>query len=202
LAFNFFGKKIIRSWNSFHITNNGIEHCSLITHIVTNKNELMKNIKHSYLVVATAFFFISFCNVACGGANNDAAIQTKISSITQNTAELQSVSASVSDGVVTLIGNCRTEEDRERAEKAVEKIDDVKDVINNITITNNVTVTSDGDLRDQVDKVVKKYKRVQAQVDNGIITVRGNLDKDDLQQMMMDLNGLRPKRIDNQLVVE
>lgn len=159
-------------------------------------------IKHAHLVSFLAFLLVTFLAVSCGGESNDAAIQTKISSITQTTKELQSVSASVSDGVVTLIGNCRTEKDRERAEKAVEEINDVKNVINNITVMENVAIVSDSDLRDQSAKVVKKYKRVQAQVDNGIITLRGNVDKDDLQQMMMDLNSLRPKRIDNQLVIE
>ncbi|GEO12272.1 BON domain-containing protein [Segetibacter aerophilus] len=162
----------------------------------------MKNLKRAYFSSVLTFIFISFITVACGGGNNDAAIQTKISSITQTNQELQSVSATVSKGVVTLIGNCKTERDRERAEKAVERIDDVKDVINNITVTGKVDFTADNDLRDGAAKILKKYKRVQAQVDNGIITLRGNVDKDDLQQLMLDLNGLRPRRIDNQLVAE
>jgi len=43
---------------------------------------------------------------------------------------------------------------------------------------------------------------VQAGVSNGIITLRGEVKKDKLHQLMMDLNGWHPKRIDNQLVVE
>jgi hyperosmotically inducible protein len=162
----------------------------------------MHNKKSLSLLVVFAFFVTSFSIISCGGANHDAAIQTRISALTQTTPELQSVSASVSKGVVTLIGNCQSEKERERAEKAVKKIDDVRDVINNITITQNIDVTSDSDLRDQAAKVVKKYKHVQAEVNGGIITLRGTVDKDDLQQLMTDLNALRPRRIENQLVVE
>lgn len=153
-------------------------------------------------LIAFTLFVASFSIISCGGENKDPAIQTKISALTQTTPELQNVSASVSNGVVTLIGNCSTDKDRERAEKAVKKIDDVKDVINNITITENVEVTSDSNLRDQAAEVLKKHKHVQAEVNGGIITLRGTVDKDELKQMMTELNALRPRRIENQLVVE
>lgn len=140
--------------------------------------------------------------MACGGGNHDAEIQTKISAITQTTPELASVSATVSEGVVTLLGQCKSEKDRERAEKAVKDIDDVKSVINNITVMENVVVTPDNELNDQVVKATKKFKHVQASVSGGVITLRGSIDNDDLPQLMMDLNALRPRRIENQLVVE
>jgi hypothetical protein len=44
---------------------------------------------------------------------------------------------------------------------------------------------------------------VQADVSGGVITLRGTIDdRDKLQQLMMDLNALRPQRIDNQLVIK
>jgi hyperosmotically inducible protein len=158
--------------------------------------------KKNPIVFSLILLFAFFQFAACGGKNNDAAIQNKISSVTQTTPELQNVSASVYKGVVTLVGQCKSEKDRSRAEKAVERIDDVKNVINNITVTDNLLVTPDNELKEQVAKVVKKYKRVQANVNDGVVTVRGSIDEDDIQQLMMDLNGLRPRRIENQLAVE
>jgi hyperosmotically inducible protein len=112
------------------------------------------------------------------------------------------VSASVAKGVVTLVGQCRTEKDRRKAEKVVKDLDDVDQVVNNITVTDNITVTPDNELRDGVTKAAKNFKHLQADVDRGIITLRGEIDRDDLPQLMMDLNALRPRRIENQLVVK
>jgi hypothetical protein len=43
---------------------------------------------------------------------------------------------------------------------------------------------------------------VQAEVMNGVITLRGQVKRDNLQQLMMDLNALQPKKIDNQLIIK
>src|SRR4051812_19000650 len=158
----------------------------------------MKNERVKPVLKAFVLFFALLHVVACGGSNHDPAIQNKISSVTQTTPELQNVSGTVTNGVVTLVGQCKSEKDRERAEKAIKKIDDVKDVINNITITPDMVVTPDNELRDGAAKLVKKYKHVQAGVENGVVTLRGNIDKEDLQHLMNDLNTLRPRRIDNQ----
>jgi hyperosmotically inducible protein len=162
----------------------------------------MKNERVKPVLKASLLFLALLYIVACGGSNNDPAIQNKIASVTQTTPEMQNVSGTVSNGVVTLVGQCKSEKDRERAEKAIKNIDDVKDVINNIAVTPELVVTSDSELRDGAAKVVKKYKHVQAGVENGVVTLRGNIDKDDLQQLMNDVNTLRPRRIENQLVVE
>lgn len=134
--------------------------------------------------------------------NRDADIQTALASATQTNSDLAGVSAIVVDGVVTLTGQCPDEDCRKNAEKAVKKIDGVKDVTNNIMITPAVSVTPDKELKENMEKIISKYKNVQAGVSNGIITLRGEVKKDKLEQLMMDLNALRPKRIDNQLVVK
>ena len=134
--------------------------------------------------------------------NRDADIQSAISSETQTNPNLAGVSATVVNGVVTLTGQCPDEDCRKNAEKAVKKIDGVTHVTNNIMIASKVEVTPDSDLKEMTDKIVSKYKGVQAGVADGIITLRGEVKKDKLQQLMMDLNALRPKRIDNQLAVK
>ena len=144
---------------------------------------------------------LSFQMPSCKG-NRDADIQSAIASKTATDPDLSSVSATVVDGVVTLTGQCKDEDCRKNAEKAVKKIEGVKDVINNIMISSTVTVTPDKELREKAEKIVSNYKNVQAGVNGGIITLRGEVKKDKLQQLMMDLNDLHPKRIDNQLVVK
>ena len=100
------------------------------------------------------------------------------------------------------MGQCKSEKDREKAEKVIKNIDEVEDVINNITVTESIEITPDSQLKDLTEKAVKEYKHIRADVSNGIITLRGSIEQDDLQKLMMDLNSLRPRRIDNQLVVE
>ena len=139
---------------------------------------------------------------SCKDKNRDGDIQTAINSKTQSDPSLAGVSATVADGTVTLTGSCADETCRSNAEKAVKDIDGVKKVVNNIQIA-QVQVTDDAPLRASTEQVVGSYEGVQADVNNGVITLRGTVaDRDKLQQLMMDLNALRPKRIDNQLVIK
>ena len=144
---------------------------------------------------------ISFQMQSCKG-NRDVDIQNAIASETQNNPNLAGVSAIVVNGVVTLTGQCEDEDCRKSAEKAVKKIDGVKDITNNITVTSSVTIRPDEELREDAEKIISKYKNVQAGVSNGIITLRGEVKKDKLPELMMALSDLHPKRIENQLVVK
>jgi hypothetical protein len=53
-----------------------------------------------------------------------------------------------------------------------------------------------------VQRITARYTGVQADVNDGVITLRGQLKRDSLQQLMMDLNALQPKKIENQLVLK
>lgn len=146
--------------------------------------------------------FTMIGSTSCKDKNRDGDIQTAINSKTQTDPSLAGVSATVADGTVTLTGSCADETCRSNAEKAVKDIDGVKKVVNNIQIA-QVQVTDDSPLRSSAEQVTGKYSGVQVDVNDGVITLRGTVDdRDKLQQLMMDLNALRPKRIDNQLVIK
>ena len=138
---------------------------------------------------------------ACKGKNRDAEIQTAFNSKTQTDPNLAGVSASVVNGEVTLTGTCADENCRQNAEKSVKDIDGVKKVVNNIAIA-QVQISPDAQLQTSVQEVAKRYEGVQASVSQGVITLRGQIERDELQQLMMDMNALRPQRIDNQLVIK
>lgn len=139
---------------------------------------------------------------SCKSKNRDGEIQTAFTSKSQSDPNLAGVNATVVEGTVTLTGTCATEDCRTKAEAAVKDIDGVKKVLNNIQVA-AVQVTDDGPLRASAEQVVSKYSGVQADVSNGVITLRGTVDdRDKLQQLMMDLNALRPQKIDNQLVIK
>jgi hyperosmotically inducible periplasmic protein len=161
----------------------------------------MKSIlKLSLMLITASLFTIQF--ESCKGKNKDGDIQTAISKKTQSDPNLAGVNATVVDGTVTLTGSCADEACRTNAEKSIKEIDGVKNVVNNITVA-PVQITQDDPLRQSTTDVIKRYDGVQADVSDGVITLRGTVaDRDRLQQLMMDLNALRPKRIDNQLVIK
>ena len=145
---------------------------------------------------------ISITIPSCKAKNRDGDIQTAFNSKALTDPNLAGVSATVIDGTVTLTGSCADEACRTNAEKSVKEISGVKKIINNIQVA-KVEVTDDAPLRSSTEKVISKYDGVQADVNGGIITVRGTIDdRDKLQQLIMELQALRPKNVQNQLVIK
>lgn len=155
-------------------------------------------LRTGWLLVLALFFSLG----ACKDKNNDGEIQSAIASKAGTDPNLAGVSATVVNGEVTLTGNCATEDCRAAAERSVKDIKGVEKVVNNIMVT-PVQVTADEPLRNEMTQVLDRYDGVQGSVSGGVITLRGTIDdREKLQQLMMDLNALRPKRIDNQLVIK
>ena len=149
------------------------------------------------LIMASLFVIPS-----CKSKNRDGDIQTAFNSRAQTDPNLAGVSATVVDGTVTLTGTCADESCRSNAEKSVKEIDGVKKVVNNIQVA-QVQITDDAPLRSSTEQVVSKYAGVQADVSGGVITLRGTVeDRDKLQQLMSELQALRPKNVQNQLVIK
>ena len=161
----------------------------------------MKSLNFRVPLFAVILAIMSMQFQSCKGKNKDADINTAIQSKQQSDASFAGVNASVTDGVVTLTGQCNDENCKTSAEKTVKDIDGVKKVVNNITVA-AVTITQDDPLQTGANNVVSKYDGVQAEVMNGVITLRGQVKRASLQQLMMDLNALQPKKIDNQLIIK
>lgn len=161
----------------------------------------MQSLSISRLFGAVLLAMTLFLNPSCKGKNRDAEIQAAINTKTQTDPSLAGVSATVVNGEVTLAGSCADEPCRQNAEKAVKDIDGVKKVVNNITVA-PVTVTPDTQLQSSAQEVAARYPGVQASVTEGVITLRGTVKRDQLQNLVQDMNALRPKRIDNQLVIK
>lgn len=65
-----------------------------------------------------------------------------------------------------------------------------------------VEISSDATLRSSVNDVVKAYNGVEAEVKDGVVTLRGNIRQDDLQPLIMKVQELKPKKVENQLVIK
>lgn len=162
----------------------------------------MKQINFKMSWISMVICLLSVVQLSsCKTKNKDAEIIAAVQSKTQTDASLAGVTASVAEGVVTLTGQCNDENCKTNAEQSVKSIDGVKKVVNNITVA-AVTISGDNKLNSDAATIVAKYPGVQAEVNDGVITLRGELQRSSLQQLMMDLTALQPKKIENQLVLK
>ena len=65
-----------------------------------------------------------------------------------------------------------------------------------------VEISSDQTLRTNVDNVIKAYDGVQADIKDGVVTLRGSIKQEDLQSLIMKVQELKPKKVENQLVIK
>jgi osmotically-inducible protein OsmY len=163
--------------------------------------------KNSFLVVMLLLFTIApFFISSCGP--KDSKIQQAVETTIRNDPSMTGITTQVNDGVVTLSGECKDEASRSALESEVVKVKGVKRVVNNCTITpppdqsGSVNITPDETLMNNVNDAIKDYPGVKASVKDGVITLTGDIKRPQLQKLMMSLQSLKPKKIDNQLTIK
>ncbi len=153
---------------------------------------------HNRLIVLSIFIFSAFFIISCDNKPTDEQIQQNISTKLQNEPAMAKISATVTDGVVILTGNCEGDDCKTKAESMVQEVEGVQSVENNIQQDTSTDLT----LRSSVQSIISKYEGVQADVAAGNIVLRGSISRDQVQPMMNELEALEAKSIDNQLVVK
>jgi hyperosmotically inducible protein len=147
---------------------------------------------------------VGFLLAACTSGQSDEQIQKNLSermSATQNdnNKKYSKITPVINEGVVTLNGECQGENCADSAAALVRDIEGVKDVVNNVK---EVATETDYTLRGSVQGVISNYAGVQADVAAGVIVLRGQIERAQLQPLMNELSALNPKKIDNQLAVK
>jgi hyperosmotically inducible protein len=121
----------------------------------------------------------------------------------QANPKLTASGVTVEKGVATLSGQVPDEATKEELGKAAAAVPGVTSVVNNLTIAiTNVEIAADSPLAIAVKDATKDFPTVTATVADGIVTLKGELQKANLQKLMMALNALKPKKVDNQLVIK
>ena len=153
------------------------------------------------LAVPVLFLFVS--TTSCNSKAKDADIKTDVDKAIAANTDLSTVSTSVNEGVVTLSGEVKDETTKTAAETAARGVNGVKSVTNNLSVTPPpVVITADDPLKASVDNTIKPYPGVNATIQNGVITLTGEIKRADLQQLMAALNSLKPKSIENKLTIK
>jgi len=156
--------------------------------------------KRISLAIPLAMFFLIVSLTSCKQKTTDADIKTAVDSAIAANADLGGIRTAVNDGVVTLSGEVKDDAAKTSAEAAAKGVNGVKSVVNNLTVApaqSPVVITADDPLKISVDATIKAYPGVKATVQNGVVTLTGEIKRADLQKMMMALNALKPKSIDN-----
>jgi len=156
------------------------------------------------VLLPTFILFVSLA--ACNSKTSDADVKTSVDNAIAANSNLTGTYTEVKDGVVTLTGQVKDESAKASAETTVKSVKGVKSVNNNLTVTPPpaapVEVTADDPLKASVDNTVRSYPGVSASVNDGVITLTGQIKRADLQNLMKSLNSLKPKKIENQLTIK
>lgn len=149
-----------------------------------------------------ALVFVGTQFSSCKSKPKDSDIQTSIN----DKLSPSGISATVNDGVATLNGQCPDEPCRTSAEQTAKDVKGVKSVVNNITLTPApaapVEISPDSALQTGVRDATKDFPGVSANVMNGEVTLTGTIERSKLPKLMQAINGLHPKKVNNNLTVK
>jgi hyperosmotically inducible protein len=148
--------------------------------------------------------FVTFLFAACKPSDASIAesVKSKISTVAQG------LTVDVKDGVVTLGGQVADDATKAAVASALTGLKGVKSVVNNITLPPPppppvVQVNPDDVLRSTIDAAfaAKGIKGVTATVNQGVVTLTGDVKKADLQKVLQVANEAKPKKVMNQLKI-
>jgi hyperosmotically inducible periplasmic protein len=155
------------------------------------------------LFACTMVIAMSFAACAPKDADIEKGITTAI-------AAYPGVSVAVKDGVATITGEVTDESTRMAVETAAKGVKGVKSVANNLTVPPPppppapVVINPDETLQQAVATIITNAKqpKVMAAVKDGVVTLTGEIKKADLPGLIQLLNEIKPKKIENKLVIK
>lgn len=149
----------------------------------------------STMLLATTLL-LSF--TACDNVN-DADIQNDAQELLNANPDLAGVVVSVQDRVATLTGIVKDEATKSYAETTVSGVRNVRSVINQLEVVPPAPdyTELDAQINAELANALEGYETVSATVNNGVITLTGDVSDNDLPGLMERLNALQPVEIVN-----
>lgn len=145
----------------------------------------------------TIILFVTAFLISCGPKDADLA-----KSITQQMSAMPGISVTVKDGIATITGECANESEKLRCESIAKGVKGVKSVVNNCTVTPPVVISPDQVLNATVTSALLSYPTVKATVLDGVITLNGEIERKNLMGVIQTLQALKPKKIENKLIIK
>ncbi len=131
---------------------------------------------------------------SCKSGPKDSDLQTQA-----QTSLPEGISIDVKKGVATLTGEFKDDVAKQQAENAIKAIAGIKSVVDNATVK-SVEISADDTLKASVTEALKSFAGVTADIKDGVVTLNGNIKKEDLPKIMQVVNALNPKKVENKLV--
>ena len=148
--------------------------------------------------------FLMVILASCKQGPSDKDIENDLTSKIRSAAP--GVVMSVKNGVVTLSGTCPDESCKHTSETSAKETKGVKEVINNIIISTppapTVEITASDTLQTSLNSLLSAYKTVKGTVQDGVITLTGEIKRSELTPLMQSVNELKPKRVVNNLQIK
>lgn len=154
---------------------------------------------------AGVFAVVSVSFIACHMGPNDADIKASVEERLKADPKITNPAIDVKDGVVTISGECPDEATRVNCENEAKDVKGVKSVVNNCTVTAPpaapapVAMTPDEMLKASVNAAIANYPGVKAEVNDSVVTLTGDIKKEDLTKLMQAVNDLKPKKVKNNM---
>jgi hyperosmotically inducible protein len=158
--------------------------------------------KNRLLRTTLALVVLALCCFLYSCTPKDSKIQENASA--RATAIDPGVNLNVKDGVVTLTGTVKDQATQDSLANAVKDVKGVKSVVNNTTVAAPaVEVNPDNLIRAAIESnfLQKGVKGVDFTVAGGVVTLTGEISRNDLQKAVQAANEAKPKKVINQLKV-
>lgn len=150
--------------------------------------------------------FILALGVSVSSCNQvkDADIQSSAQQLLSANPELTGVTVTVLNKVATLTGTVSDESTKAYAENVVTGVQNVKSVVNQLEVVPPAPDYSalDAAINAALPDALKDHDTVTATVQDGIITLNGEIKEKDLQVLMEKVNALNPVQVVNNLTVK
>ena len=157
----------------------------------------MKRKISTLLLLFGAIAIFNITAPGCTSKPKDANIKADIESAFKANPETSGLMVNVKDGVATISGVVKDAAAQATAATIAAGVKGVKSVQNNVSVAvAPVEITPDDPLAVTVRDATKDFPGVTATVNDGVISVSGELKSDDWKRLKMALDGLKPKRVD------
>lgn len=136
---------------------------------------------------------------------SDATIQGEVNKVLRD--NYSNISSSLNNGVVTLTGTVESQAQKDAVENAVRPVKNVKSVVNNIIVrepVSTVRVNPDQTISSNITSRLNTegFKDLRVTVNNGEVTLSGDLKRSDLTKVMQIANEAKPSRVINNLTLK
>ena len=145
------------------------------------------------MIVAVTTFSIM---TGCKSKPKDADIRTSVEKALNANGQTSGLSVDVREGVATINGQVADEAAKSSVTSTASGVKGVKSVQNNVVVSAPVVITPDDPLTSAVRDATKDFPGATATVNDGVISVTGELSAADWKRLKMSLDGLNPKRVD------